>query len=64
MPASHPTLALITINVIDFYNFCRSGERNTDVNIVGHDEPKDGMMTVFVACANEEIKTLLIDGWR
>ncbi len=64
MPTSHPVLATITISVIEFHNFCRMAERTSDTNIIGHDEPEDGRMTVFVACSSNETVDRLMYAWR
>lgn len=63
MPTSHPVLAQITINVIDFHNFCLMAERNFDTNIVGYDDLKDGRMIVYVACASQETVDRLVHAW-
>jgi len=66
MPASHPVLATITINVIDYVNFWRMAERTAfDTNIIGHDAPQEnGRMTVYVACTSRETVDRLVYAWR
>ena len=64
MPNSHSMLAQITINVIDYHNFCRMAEQTFDTNIIGHDEPKDGRMTVFVACSSTATVDRLMYAWH
>lgn len=64
MPASHPVLAQITINVIDFHNFCRMSEQAFDTNIIGHDDPQDGRMIVYAACSSQDTVDRLTYAWR
>ena len=64
MPNSHSMLAQITINVIDFHNFCLMAERTFDTNIIGHDEPENGRVTVYVACSSDETVDRLTYAWR
>ena len=63
LPKSHPVLAEITISAFDLHRFEQLDENHPETRIVGHDDPKDGMITVFVACACDEVATALEDGW-
>ena len=63
LPASHPILAEISIDPVRLYDLERLNADNPDTQIVGHDNPNDGMMIVFVACATEEVRRRLEDGW-
>jgi hypothetical protein len=63
LPASHPILAEITIDPVRLYDLERLNADNPDTRIVGHDEPHDGQMTVYIACASEEVRRRLEDGW-
>ena len=60
---SHPVLAEITINAEDFHRFEQLGENHPETKIVGRDDPEVGMITVFIACASDEVATALEDGW-
>ena len=64
MPKSHPVLCELTIDVMKWYRFQQLNDNTPDTNIVGHDDPEDGEITVWVACANEEVKDALEDGWN
>jgi hypothetical protein len=64
MPSSHPVLAQITIDLIDWYSFQRLNDNRPETNIIGHDRPLDGRITIYVACESGEIKESLEDGWR
>ena len=64
MPKSHPVLAEITIDAMKWYRFQRLSENTPELNIVGHDDPQDGQITIYVACANEGVKDALEDGWN
>jgi hypothetical protein len=63
LPTSHPVLAEINIDPADWYDFQRLDADNPATHIVGHDTPSDGMMTVFIACASDEVRQRLDDGW-
>ena len=65
MPKSHPVLCELTIDVMKWYRFQQLNDCTSETNIVGHDDPtKDGQITVYVACANEDVKDALEDGWN
>ena len=63
LPASHPILASISIDPVRLYDLERLNADNPDTQIVGHDNPNDGRMTVFVACSTENVRRRLEDGW-
>lgn len=64
MPNSHPISVEISMPAENFFRFCQLSESSDEINIVGHDDPNDdGIMTVYVACINEEIGELLEDAW-
>jgi hypothetical protein len=63
LPASHPHLAEFTIDPVDWCKFQRLHDDNPAVRILGHDEPRDEQMTVYVACASRETRNRLEDGW-
>ena len=63
LPASHPILAEITIDPAHWYDFERLNADNPATRILGHDKPRNGLMAVFIACASEETRTRLEDGW-
>ena len=63
LPASHPILAEIVIDQENWYHLQRLNADNEDTHIVGHDDPGDGMMTVYLACSSDEVKRRLEAGW-
>lgn len=64
MPKSHPVLAEITINVMSWYRFQQLNDHTQETNIIGHDDPAGGQITIYVACASEDVKDALEDGWN
>lgn len=64
MPKSHPVLCELTIDVMKWYRFQQLNEHTEETNIVGYDDPEDGQITVWVACASEDVKDALEDGWN
>ena len=63
LPPSHQYLAEIVIDPVDWFKFARLDADNPATKIVGHDEPRDGRMTIHVACASLEVRDRLEDGW-
>ena len=63
LPPSHPHLATITIDPVDWCRFQQLNDDNPATRIMTHDDPVDGMMTVFVACASTSVRDRLLDGW-
>ncbi len=63
LPPSHPILATLTIDPADWFKCQRLNADNPATQIVGHDI-LDGTMTVFVACASDEVRQRLEDGWN
>ena len=64
MPKSHPVLCELTIDAMKWYRFQQLNEHTPETNIVGYDDPENGEITVWVACASEEVKDALEDGWN
>jgi hypothetical protein len=62
LPVSHPVLAEVDIEPADWHDFHRLDADNPATHIVGHDTPIDGRMTVYVACASNEVRKRLNDG--
>jgi hypothetical protein len=63
LPVSHPFPAEITIGTIDLNNLCRFAECSAEINVIGHDEPTDNKVTVYVACVSEEVRQVLLHSW-
>jgi hypothetical protein len=63
LPPSHPILAEIVIDPVDWVQFERLNDDNPAARILGHDTSSDGRMTVFVACSSDGVRKRLEDGW-
>jgi hypothetical protein len=63
LPSGYPVLAKVTIDPADWCRFERLVGDTEATRIIGHDDPKDGMMTVCIACASDEVRKRLDDGW-
>ena len=63
MPESHQILAEITIDPADWHNFERLNDDTPATRILGRDVPHDGLLTIYVACASDEVRKRLEDGW-
>jgi len=63
LPAGYPVLAEITLDPADWFRFERLVGDTPATRIVGHDDPHDGWLTVHVACASDEVRDGLEDGW-
>jgi hypothetical protein len=62
LPTSHPVLAQVEIDPADWYDFQRLDADNPATHVLDH-QMTDGRMTVFVACASDEVRQRLEDGW-
>jgi hypothetical protein len=63
LPASHPILSRLTIDPAEWFRLQQFDDDNPATKIVGHDEPLNGLMNVYVACASDEVRRRLEDGW-
>lgn len=63
LPASHPVLAQVDIDPAEWFRLEQLDADNPGTQIIGHEVPQDGRMTVFIACASAEVKRRLEDGW-
>jgi hypothetical protein len=63
VPPSHPYLAEIVIDPADWFRFEQLDGGNPATRILGCDEPRDGRMTIYVACASDAARTRLENGW-
>jgi hypothetical protein len=63
LPKSHPVLAKLSIDAAEFHRFEQLNENHPETKIIRHDDPKSGMIGVFVACANDEVAVMLTDAW-
>jgi hypothetical protein len=63
LPPGYPVLAHITVDPVDLFRFTQLVGDSPCTRIIGHDDPSDGMVTVSVACASDEVKRRLEDGW-
>jgi hypothetical protein len=60
---SHPILAEVAIDPADWFRFQELDADNPATRILGHDAPRNGRMMVHVACASDEVRVRLKDGW-
>jgi hypothetical protein len=63
LPPSHPYLAEIVIDPVDWFRLERLEADTPATRILGYDEPRDGRMTIYVACSSREVQDRLEDGW-
>lgn len=63
LPSGYPVLATLTIDTANWGHLQRLNADNEDTHIVGHDPPRGGKITVFIACASDEVRCRLEDGW-
>jgi hypothetical protein len=63
LPDSHPYVSEVTIDPADWYRFHQLDDDNPATRILSYDEPQNGTMTVYVACASVETRRRLEDGW-
>ena len=52
LPPSHPILAKILIDPVDWFRIERLDDDNPTIRILGHDAPQNGTMAVYLACAS------------
>lgn len=63
LPPSHPVLATLAIDPVDWHRFQQLDDDNPATRILSHDDPLDGQLIVRVACASEETRQRLEHGW-
>jgi len=54
LPPSHPILAEIVIDPVDWFQLERLNADNPATRILGHGVPRNGQMAVFIACASKK----------
>jgi hypothetical protein len=62
LPRSHPHLATVTLDPINWHRFQQLAEDNPGTRVMGH-EVSGGTITVHVACADDEVRDRLEDAW-
>ena len=62
LPASHPVLAQVTIDPLDWYRFQQLDEDNPATRILGH-EMTGATLTIYLACISDEVRDRIEDGW-
>jgi hypothetical protein len=62
LPSSHPILAQITIDPADWPRLQQLYSDNPATRILGHDDPENGVLTVYISCASLETRRRLEDG--
>jgi hypothetical protein len=63
LPSGYPVLAQIIIDPADYYRFNQLVGDTSATRIISHDDPQDGWLTVHVACASDDVRDRLEDGW-
>jgi len=63
LPASHPYLAEVVLDPADWCRFQSLFADEPAVRLLGYDDPADGHMIVYTACASRETRRRLEDGW-
>jgi hypothetical protein len=63
LPTGYPVLAEIVLEPADWFRFERLIGDTPATRIIGHEGPADGWLTVHVACASDEVRDHLEDGW-
>jgi hypothetical protein len=63
LPRSHPILAQISLDPVDWFKFQQANDDNPATRVLGHDIPCDGRLVVYVACASVAVRDRLEDGW-
>jgi hypothetical protein len=58
LPSSHPVLAELIIDPMDWFQFERLDDDNPATRILGH-HILDGRLSVFVACSSDEVRKRL-----
>ena len=63
LPSGYPVLAEITIDAIDWHRFQQLVGDTPVTRIVGREAQEEGYLTMRVACASDEVRRRLEDGW-
>jgi hypothetical protein len=63
LPRGYPVLAEVHIAAEDWFRFEQMVGDTPVTRIIGHDASCGGRMTIYLACASEEVRTRLEDGW-
>jgi hypothetical protein len=59
---STPPLEL-RIDPLEWHRFIELSENDPCARIMGHDDPRDGLISVRVACASEAVRDRPWDAW-
>jgi hypothetical protein len=62
LPRGYPVLAEVCIDPVDWFRFEQMVGDTPVTRIIAH-EAQEGHLTVRVACASEEVRCRLEDGW-
>jgi hypothetical protein len=60
---SHPYLLELRIDPIEWHRFIELSENDPCARVMSHDDPRDGLISVRVACASEAVRDRLWDAW-
>jgi hypothetical protein len=62
-PLSHPYLLELRIDPLEWHRFIELSENDPCTRIMGHGDPRDGLISVHVACVSEAVRDRLWDAW-
>lgn len=63
LPPGYPVLAELVIDPADWFHLEQLVGDTPATRVLGHDDPQDGLLRVYVACASDEVRDRLEDGW-
>ena len=62
-PATHPYIAVLTLDPVDVSKFQRMVEDEPAIKILAVDQSKPDNWRIFAACASKNTQDLLESGW-
>ena len=63
-PASHPYVAVIEIDPVDYHQFTRLIEDAPELRLLRRIDDQADLWTLHVACASERVREGIEDGWN
>jgi hypothetical protein len=61
--SDYPYNLELRIDPLEWHRFVQLSEDSPGVRIVGHDDPRDGLITVRLACASKSVQKRMWDAW-
>jgi hypothetical protein len=62
-PSSHPYIACLTIDPVEFGRLQRLADDHPEVQLIDFDDSQADFWTVRIGCASEAVADRLEDGW-